>query len=46
MSYAISESDAEAEITRELAEDILTKGDRYYTVYASLLTWSFGVVEK
>jgi ubiquinone/menaquinone biosynthesis C-methylase UbiE len=46
VSYGISEKDAEAEITRELDEDFLNKGDRYQTVYASLLTWSFGVVEK
>jgi SAM-dependent methyltransferase len=46
MSYGISEKDAEAEITRELEEDFLEKGDRYHTVYASLLTWSFGVVEQ
>ncbi len=45
MSYGISEKDAEAEIDRELEEDFLTKGDRYHTVYASLLTWCFGVVE-
>jgi len=46
MSHGISEKDAEAEITRELEEDFLNKGDRYHTVYASLLTWSFGVVEQ
>lgn len=46
MGYGISEKDAEAEIARELEEDFLNKGNRYHTVYASLLTWSFGVVEK
>jgi hypothetical protein len=46
MSFGISEEDAEAEITRELEEDFLNKGQQYHTVYISLLTWSFGVVEK
>ena len=46
MGFGISEKDAEAEIARELEEDFLTKGDHYHTVYASLLTWSFGVVDK
>jgi hypothetical protein len=44
VSYGISEQDAEAEIARELDEDFLNKGQQYHTVYASLLTWSFGVV--
>ena len=46
MAYGITALEAEAEITRELAEDFLTKGDQFHTVYASLLTWSFGTVEK
>jgi len=46
MRFGISETDAEAEITRELEEDFLDKGKQYHTVYASLLTWSFGRVEK
>jgi ubiquinone/menaquinone biosynthesis C-methylase UbiE len=46
MNFGISEKDAEAEIIRELEEDFLNKGSQYHTVYASLLTWSFGVVEK
>lgn len=46
MQFGISTEEAEAEIARELAEDFLHKGDQYHTVYASLLTWSFGVVEK
>lgn len=46
MGHGITENDAEAEIARELEEDFLGKGDGYHTVYASLLTWSFGVVEK
>lgn len=44
ISFGISEQDAEAEIERELDEDFLNKGQEYHTVYASLLTWSFGVV--
>lgn len=44
VSYGISEQDAEAEIARELVEDFLNKGQEYHTVYASLLTWSYGVV--
>jgi len=44
INYGISEQDAEAEITRELEEDFLNKGQGYHTVYASLLTWSFGLV--
>jgi ubiquinone/menaquinone biosynthesis C-methylase UbiE len=44
MGFGISEQDAEAEIARELEEDFLNKGERYHTVYASLLTWCFGVV--
>jgi len=44
MSFGISEDDAEAEITRELEEDFLNKGQNYHTVYATLLTWSFGIV--
>jgi SAM-dependent methyltransferase len=44
MGYGISGQDAEAEIARELDEDFLNKGQQYHTVYASLLTWSFGVV--
>jgi ubiquinone/menaquinone biosynthesis C-methylase UbiE len=44
MGYGISEQAAEAEITRELEEDFLNKGQQYHTVYTSLLTWSFGVV--
>jgi ubiquinone/menaquinone biosynthesis C-methylase UbiE len=42
----ISKADAEAEINRELEEDFLAKGGGYHTVYVSLLTWSFGVVDK
>lgn len=44
MRHGIAEEDAEAEIARELDEDFLTKGPRYHTVYASLLTWAFGYV--
>jgi SAM-dependent methyltransferase len=46
VGYGIPEQDAEAEITRELNEDFLNNGDRFHTVYFSLLAWSFGVVEK
>lgn len=44
MKYGISEADAQAEITRELEENFLNKEYQYHTVYASLLTWSFGYV--
>lgn len=44
VSLGISEQAAEAEIERELEEDFLNKGPGYHTVYASLLTWSFGKV--
>jgi ubiquinone/menaquinone biosynthesis C-methylase UbiE len=44
MGFGISEEEAEAEITRETDEDFLNKGQQYHTVYASLLTWSFGIV--
>lgn len=44
MGFGISEEAAQAEITRELEEDFLNRGQQYHTVYASLLTWSFGVV--
>jgi SAM-dependent methyltransferase len=44
MTYGISEEDARAEITREIEEDFLNNGQSYHTVYASMLTWSFGVV--
>ena len=43
VSLGISEQDADAEIDRELDVDFLEKGQRYHTVYADLLTWSFGV---
>ena len=44
VGLGISEQDAEAEIARELDEDFLHKGQHYHTVYAALLTWSFGLV--
>jgi len=44
MGLGISEQAAEDEITRELEEDFLNKGQGYHTVYISLLTWCFGVV--
>ena len=45
IGYGISEQEAEAEIVRELEEDFLNKGQKYHTVFTSLLTWSFGVVQ-
>lgn len=44
IGFGISEQDAVAEINQELEEDFLNKGQAYHTVYASLLTWCFGVV--
>ena len=44
MSFGILEQVAETEITREVEEDFLNKGQQYHTVYVSLLTWCFGVV--
>jgi len=46
MGYGISEQAAQAEIERELAQDFLNKGQGYHTVFTTLLTWSFGKVEK
>jgi ubiquinone/menaquinone biosynthesis C-methylase UbiE len=46
MGYGISEVAAEAEINRELEEDFLNKGSGYHTVYPTLLTWSYGIVNK
>jgi ubiquinone/menaquinone biosynthesis C-methylase UbiE len=46
LRMGISEEAAEAEITRELEEDFLNKGIKYHTVYASLLTWTFGKVPE
>jgi ubiquinone/menaquinone biosynthesis C-methylase UbiE len=46
IDLGISEQAAEAEIDRELEEDFLHKGSSYHTVYPSLLTWSFGKVQK
>ncbi|MBN2004507.1 MAG: methyltransferase domain-containing protein [Anaerolineae bacterium] len=44
IGFGIPADAAEAEITREIEEDFLNKGQSYHTVYTSLLTWSFGVV--
>jgi len=46
MGYGISDAAAQAEIERELAQDFLNKGRGYHTVYTTLLTWSFGWVDK
>ncbi len=42
--FGISGPAAAAEIARELEDDFLNNGPRYHTVYAGLLTWSFGIV--
>ena len=44
MSHGISEDDTEAEITRDLQQDFLNKGQRYHTVCSSLSTWTFEAV--
>lgn len=44
VGFGIPEEEAEAEITRELEENFLEKGQQYHTVLSSLLTWSFGYV--
>jgi ubiquinone/menaquinone biosynthesis C-methylase UbiE len=44
VKLGIPEEEADAEINRELEEDFLSKGPGYHTVFATLLTWSFGTV--
>ncbi len=46
MSYGICEGAAQAEIDREIAQDFLNKGSTYHTVFSTLLTWSYGRVDK
>jgi hypothetical protein len=46
VSRGISEAAATAEIDREIEEDFLNKGAGYHTVYPTLLTWSYGIVQK
>jgi ubiquinone/menaquinone biosynthesis C-methylase UbiE len=46
VGYGISEEAAQAEIDRELAQDFLNKGRDYHTVFTTLLTWSYGWVDK
>lgn len=46
MRNGISAQAAEAEIERELEEDILNKGAGYHMVYPTLLTWSYGYVKQ
>ena len=46
MGHGISEQAAHAEIERELEQDFLIKGRGYHTVFTTLLTWSFGRVDK
>jgi SAM-dependent methyltransferase len=44
--YGIPGDDAEREIERELARDFANRAEEYHTVYADLLTFSFGTVAK
>jgi hypothetical protein len=44
--HGISDADADKEIERELSLDFANKAEQYHTVYADLLTFSFGRVEK
>lgn len=46
VKYGIPEEAAEREIERELAQDFLNNGRDYHTAYASLLSFSFGTVDK
>lgn len=46
VNYGISEDDAEKEIDRELAQDFRNKGRDYHGVFPSLLSFSFGTVDK
>jgi len=46
VKYGISDEDAEAEIDRELAYRFLERGCEYHIVYAGLLSFSFGSVDK
>ena len=46
VKYGVSEEDAEAEIERELAWSFREKGREYHTAYPSLLSFSFGTVDK
>ena len=46
VKYGISDEDAENEIERELGQGFRTKGREYHTAYPSLLSFSFGTVDK
>ncbi len=46
VEQGVSESDAAAEIQREIDRDFPRKGRQYHTVYAGVLTFSFGTVHK
>ena len=46
MKYGVSEEDADKDIEQMLAWDFKGKGRDYHTVYPSLLSFSFGTVEK
>lgn len=46
VKHGISEDAAEKEIDRELSQDFRAKGRDYHTAYASLLSFSFGTVDK
>jgi ubiquinone/menaquinone biosynthesis C-methylase UbiE len=46
IKYGVSDEEAEKEIERELAWDFREKGRGYHTVFPSVLSFSFGTVEK
>jgi len=46
VKYGVSEEEADRDIERMLAWDFKGKGRGYHTVYPSLLSFSFGTVEK
>jgi hypothetical protein len=46
VKHGVSEDAAEKEIDREISQDFRAKGRDYHTAYASLLSFSFGTVDK
>ena len=46
VKYGVSEEAADREIDREQSQDFRDKGREYHTAYASLLSFSFGTVDK
>lgn len=46
VKYGISEEEADKEIDRELAQEFRAKGRDYHTAYPSLMSFSFGTVDK